>query len=165
MKRILLIGSLLLAAAIGASAQSLIGTWTTRFSETEQQDGAVTTMEGTDLLVLTESTFTRTASFTVTISSGTDPVNIKITANGTVPGTWTRKGDQLTLTPDKKAKPQIDVTTENAPEFISTIFSEQLRKEVKSALKESETGTIVSLTDKELSIRDDEGEILVYTRK
>ena len=104
MKRILLIGSLLLAAAIGASAQSLIGT-------------------------------------------------------------WTRKGDQLTLTPDKKAKPQIDVTTENAPEFISTIFSEQLRKEVKSALKESETGTIVSLTDKEMSIKDDEGEILVYTRK
>ena len=169
MKRFFIIFTFLLAAVIGASAQSLSGTWVARIMESESdQSEKVSTdlkMTGRDKINFSESTFTRIVSCTVTIKASSRDTSLVFTikVNGSASGTWKREGENLTLTPDKKAKPSLSVESKDCPALVKALIIGPLKSELKEALKEVDEMKIISYDENTFTVIDD-GEKVTYNK-
>ena len=183
MKRTLLSAVLSLFAAlfaIGASAQeaSLLGTWHTHFSgkEADEEEGHNYKMGLTarETLTMNEGTFLRKITIKVTINAvpkkGGSATETKLTVRGSIPGTWTRNGNSLTLTPSKDVSPDISIDTEYFNGFLKPLVLAIVKRETKSELRQVDKKTILSLTDQELVVKDvvrrkrKDSDISTYTR-
>ena len=162
MKRILATLSLILAMALGAYAQSLDGTWSASLAESESEDGADMKMTGQDIITFSGSSFSRTMSVRCTIKA--EAIDMIIKAKGSVSGTWKLSGNTLTLTPDKKAKPVFNIETENCPAIIETMIIGPLKKELKQDLKGEDELDIISISDTQIVVKDDEAGNMTYKK-
>ena len=174
MKRLFFTLALLLFA-LSASAQSLVGSWSATVSDedtesSEEADSGLT-MKGMDFLTFTETAYTRRINMTVTLSvrSKKEPdkrLDTDLRIKGSINGTWTLLNGTLTLIPDKGAKPAISVeTAENFPGIIKALIVGECKKEIRQALKETDASELVSLSDTQFIVKDDQGELTTYTRK
>ena len=166
MKKRFVIFALMLMAAVGMQAQSLIGSWKTVMTE----DGEKMDM----YFIFKQSTFTIKG-----IISQADPEVGTFTASVLLPGTYTRSGNTLNLkTNPEQADLHLDKMDFNdevtkalneMPEMKKTI-NEMVEKSLnegkaelaKSLALEGEV-TIESLTDIELILADDDQRI-TFTR-
>ena len=155
MKRLALTIAAILAGVL-AFAQSLEGTWTGKMAMDDNSQGADVAAKGTGTYTFAGDTFTEKMLVVIDMSTEKDgkSVTMKVTITGSNSGTWTRKGDVLTLTPDKKSKPVVDVKVEGIPSFLAGMLSGPIKKELNKSLKEVDQMKIISLTDKELVIED-----------
>ena len=73
-------------------------------------------------------------------------------------GALSRSGDVITLTPDSKKKPSVDIDArvDGVPGggMIKNMIVSPLKKELVSELKKTESYTIVSVTESSLTLRD-----------
>ncbi len=155
MKRLILTMAAILASVL-AFAQSLEGTWTGKMAMDDDSQGADVAATATGTYTFSGNTFTEKMLVVVDMSAEKDgeTVTMVITISGKNNGTWTRKGDVLTLTPDKKSKPVVDMKVEGIPSFLAGMLSAPIKKELNKSLKEVDQMKIISLTDKELVIED-----------
>jgi hypothetical protein len=79
---------------------------------------------------------------------------MKVTVKGSIKGTWTYVDGILSMVPDKKAKPNIEVESEGLPGIAKTLLVAPLKKEIKDALLEPEKEHVVSLTETEMVLRE-----------
>ena len=167
MKKRFAIFALMLMAAVGMQAQSLIGTWKTTMND---DDGGQVEM----YVIFNQRTFTIKGVF-----AESDPEVGSVTGSVTLPGTYTRSGNTLNLKIDPEQADlrldkieftdEVNKTLEEMPEMKKTITGilEQSINEgkadiVKSLSLEGEL-TIESLTATQL-ILDDHDEKVTFTR-
>ena len=155
MKRFLLTVAAVLASVL-AFAQSLEGTWTGKDKMDDSSEGADVSATATVSYTLKGESYSTKMLLVMDLSAEKEgeKVTMKITITGSHAGTWNRQGDILTFTPDKKAKPKIDVKVEGIPSFLASMLVAPAKREVSKALKETERYKVVSLTDKELVLED-----------
>ena len=155
MKRLTLTFAAILVSVL-AFAQSLEGTWVGKMMMDDNSQGADVVATGTGTYTFAGSTFTERMVVVMDLSAEKEgtTVTMKITITGSNAGTWTRKGDVLTLTPDKKAKPKVDVKVEGIPSFLAGMLTGPIKKELTKSLKEVDEMKIISLTDRQLVIED-----------
>lgn len=164
MKRIITALAILLVS-IGGFAQDssdLAGTWTANISEKEAEsnDDADVEMglEATDNLTFTGNNYSEKTVFVMTIAGTSkktsENVNMKLTVTGAIKGSWTLDGNVLTLTPDKKSKPVIDVQTSELPGMLKTLLVGPIKKELKSAIMEVSRYEVLSASATELVVKE-----------
>ena len=130
--------ALMLMVAVGMQAQSLNGTWKTTMTEDDQKMDFY--------FIFTQSTLTMKG-----VVSQFDPEVGTITVSVQVPCTYTRRANNLTVkTNPRQAKLNIDKMN-----FVGEIVSE---------FPQSGDLNIVSLTATKLTLRDDTGETLSFTK-
>ena len=181
MKRILLTASLCLAAllfAIGAKAQEapLTGTWRTHFTgnEEDEEEGHNYKMKlrANETLTLGEGTFLRKMNIKVFINAvgkkGEGVTETTLNVKGAIHGTWTRSGSRLTLTPSRDVS--VDIESESFKGILKPLVLAIVKREFKSEMRQTDKKVILSLTDKELVVKDvvprkrKNGETTTYTR-
>ena len=155
MKRLILTFVAILAGAL-AFAQSLEGTWVGKENLSDNSDGTDVDAKATETYIIKGDSYTAKLQVVMDLSAEKDgkEVVMKITLTGSNAGTWTRKGDVLTFTPDKKSKPKVDVKVEGIPSVLASMLTGPIKKELNKTLKEPEQFKIISLTDKELVLED-----------
>ena len=171
MKRILLtITAALLCLAAYAQAP-ITGTWVHKDADScsNSKDGveADMAMDFTNTITLKDDhTYLQSAEATVSVEGRSEDktVELSMEINGSIDGTWTLADGILTLTPPKKAKPKVEVKSENFPALLRMMLVKPITKEVQNALKAEEKFQVISVTDKELTVKDGK-ETLVYSRK
>lgn len=193
MKRLILIAAGLLIGLAVSAQTSLNGTWIHEDAKdvTETPEGG----EGGKMRMQYDAVVTfrfngAGYSMRMTLSmdmdlSGNDkkgkPVNavFSVKATGDVDGTMVRKGDRLTLTPDKGTKPRIEVEVDakDVPGggLMKSMLTGPMKKELASDLKKVQEYRIVSLTASELTLEEvlsdkdlkkgEEPETMVFRRK
>lgn len=186
MKRILLVFIAALAVCSASFAQSsILGTWVLDISESGSQDDEKASVDmsidATDIITLSaSSSFTKNMTMTMALNAegkedaAGEKVNMTLTVKGSISGTWTYQDGILTLTPDKKAKPVIEVESDGLPGVAKAMLSPMIKKEVKAGLTEVDRSEVISITDTELTLKDipdpkskdkTEPETSVYKRK
>ena len=167
MTKRLAIFALMLMVAVGMQAQSLNGTWKTTMTEDDQ--------EMDFYFIFTQSTLTMKG-----IVSQFDPEVGTITVSVQVPGTYTRRANNLTVkTNPRQAKLNIDKmdfvgeiaeAMKQSPE-VKKMITDQVQKvmeeskgEIVSGFPQSGDLSIVSLTATKLTLRDDTGETMSFTK-
>lgn len=155
MKRLILTVVAVLAGVL-AFAQSLEGTWVGKENLKDNSDGADVTAKATETFIIKGEAYTSKLQVVMDLSAEKEgkKVTMIITLTGSNTGTWTRKGDVLTFTPDKKSKPKVDVKVEGIPSVLASMFAGPIKKELTKALKETDDYKIISLTDKELVLEN-----------
>ena len=165
-KRIALF-ALLLVAAMGLQAQSIVGTWKTSMMDDGQKMDFY--------FVFTQSTLTMKGTMTQH-----DPEVGTITVSVKVPGTYTRSGNTLNVkTAPSQAKLSIDKMDfvgelaqlmKQSPEM-KKMLEDQVQKamegskgEIVSGFPKSGQITIVQNTGTKLLLRDETGETLNFTK-
>ena len=168
MKKRFVIFALMLMAAVGMQAQSLIGTWKN-----------VTEEYGTKIdmcFIFNQSTFSLKTTFTQT-----DPQVGTITMSILLPGTYTCSGNTLILKPKgEQAKMNLDKvdfneeitqTIKEMPELKKTITDamEKSMNEGKDELVNKYSSmtsdlTMESLTDTKLIFVEEDGEKVIFTK-
>jgi len=186
MKRILLVCLAALAVCTISFAQnSILGTWTLDVSEKDSQDAEQASvdmaMSATDIITLSApSSFTRNIIMTLALEgegkgeAAGQKLTMTLKVKGSITGSWTYQDGILTLTPDKKAKPVIEVESDGLPGVAKAMLSPMIKKEVKAGLTEVDRSEVISITDTELTLKDipdpkskdkTEPETSVYKRK
>ena len=61
---------------------------------------------------------------------------------------------QLVLTPDKKAKPKVEVKSDGFPAILKVLLINPLKSDLKKAIKETEYYSVISVSDKQLVLKD-----------
>ncbi|MCR5679753.1 MAG: lipocalin family protein [Prevotella sp.] len=167
MTKRIVIFALMLMAAVGMQAQSLNGTWKTTMTEDGQKMDFY--------FIFTQSTLNMKG-----VVSMDDPEVGKIVVSVKVPCTYTRNGNKLNVkTNPGQAKLNID-KMEFTPEIAGAIGqSPELKKMIEDQMKqamESSKGeivdgfpsggelSIVTLTSTKLSLRDETGETIDFTK-
>ena len=148
------------SAAFGQA--SILGTWRTEFSESEsgqEEDvSAEFSVKAFDEFTLSGNTYSRNFSMVMNISGestkDTQRLDMKVTVKGSIKGTWTYVDGILSMVPDQKAKPNIEVESEGLPGIAKTLLVAPLKKEIKDALLEPEKEHVVSLTETEMVLRE-----------
>ena len=155
MKRLILTLAAVLAGVL-AFAQSLEGTWVGKETLKDDSQGADMSAKGTVSYTFRGESYTVKLQVVMDLSAEKEgkKVTMIVTLTGSNNGSWTRKGDVLTFTPDKKSKPKVDVKVEGIPSVLASMLTGPIKKEMTKALKETDSYKIISLTDKELVLED-----------
>lgn len=159
MKRLVLISILMLPLVSFAQA-GLDGTWNNTTSETEKNEKQKAESEITMSADYTfkGDTYSIVMHCLVNFTSLEKEASLNIKVTGSHSGTLKREGDRLTLIPDKKKKPEVEVTSSadglKGGNLVKTLLSGPLKREVSNAMKIPESYRIVSLTDTELVLED-----------
>ena len=146
-------------SVVTAFAQtSLDGTWSVTQTEKEvdEKQGAESTITMVASYVFSGNNYNVKVNCVVDISFEKGVLNVA--AVGSHSGAIERSGNNLTLVPDKRKKPQVDVTTsaDNVPGggIIKSLVVGPFKKEITNGLKEVENYRIVSITRNELVLED-----------
>lgn len=159
--------ALMLMAAVGMQAQSLNGTWKTTMTEDGQK---------MDFYFI----FTQTSLNMKGVVNMNDPEVGKISVSVNVPCTYTRNSSKLTVkTNPSKAKLNIDKIEFNSeiaavisqsPE-VKKLVETQMKQAMESSKSEIVAGfpqsgqlTILTLTSTKLTLRDETGETINFTK-
>jgi len=163
-----IIFAFMLLAAMGMQAQSLMGSWKTTM--TDEDDAKMDFY-----FIFTQSTLNMKG-----IVSQFDPEVGTVTVSVTVPCTYTRSGDKLTV----KSKPNEAKINIDKMDFIGEIaemmkkdpeLKKMIEEQVKKTMEETKGEiveefpqggklTIVSLTSTKLTLRDDTDETTSFTK-
>jgi len=161
MKRLILTFATAIFCLAAYAQIPITGTWEyyEQDSDSSSEDGVDTDMQmnATDLIVLKEdNSFDHSAKMEVVVQGKKDGkvINFTLTITAAIDGSWTKEGDILTLTPGKKSKPKVDVKSENFPVLLRMMLVKPITKEITKAIKEVDTYQILSVTDKELTLKD-----------
>lgn len=170
MKKILMTTLLLLTVVMGLQAQSLIGTW--KMPTETDKDGKLTIM----------FVFGQNDKLTLKVQAEVnDPEVGEMGVTVTIPGTYSRKGNTLTLNMESnKADGKLDkmnLTKEmqdmlNANPELKKTFDDMIKKELTNNLKKEFADSspidgdteILELTATKLVLDDGDGEKLELTR-
>lgn len=154
-------------ACFASYAQSTIdGTWF--LDKSEKQTVSEGTVDGqTDMKASVQYVFDRDryiatmkAIVNMDVSSREDDTkaNIYVEVTASMTGNLSRSGDVITLVPDSKKKPSVDIDAkvDGVPGggMIKNMIVSPLKKELTSELKKKEAYTIVSVTESSLTLRD-----------
>lgn len=165
MKRLIFLLAAMLACFAACAQSDIDGTWF--LDKSENQDVSEGTVNGqTDVKATVQYVFdkdryiaTMKAVVTMDISSKEDDtkanINVEVTASMT--GALSRSGDVITLVPDSKKKPSVDIDAkvDGVPGggMIKNMIVSPLKKELVSELRKKESYTIVSVTGSSLTLR------------
>lgn len=156
-----------LVAVMGISAQSLIGTWSSKLDKEE--------VNGTLLLTFNNNS-TMKAILSTPVSESEDGTNVSFNVNLFISGAYSKINENLTWKWDKRT---FSVKVENVQiqgefEGMESVFEEMLQSEMEKQKDElfqslselcEESLTIKSLTTTQLVIHEgDNGEGMVFTR-
>ena len=146
-------------SVLTAYAQTSIdGTWSYTQKELEKDDKQGAEAEITMVLTYVFSGNSYNVKIHCVMDLGFEQGVLSVNADGTHSGTLVRNGDVLTLTPDKRKKPQVDVTTsaDNVPGggLIKTLVVGPFKREITNGLKEEEKLRIISITQNQLVMED-----------
>lgn len=131
-----------------ASAQSLVGVWSTSHTEKEK-----------DMEMRMDATRTFAADHTmkdvIRLTMEMDQKeHIKLPIRIEVGGTWAKKDSILTITYDTKSI-KSEVESKVLPGMLSSMIKKMLVSEMKKEMKKSKPETIKELTDSKLVLDDD----------
>ena len=137
---------------------SLDGTWSVKQTEKEvdEKQGAESTITMIATYVFSGNSYNVNVNCVVDISFDKGVLNVA--AVGSHSGAIERNGNELTLVPDKRKKPLVEVTTsaDNVPGggIIKSLVVGPFKREITNGLKEVENYRIVSITRNELVLED-----------
>lgn len=166
MKRFIFLLAAMLACLAAYAQSDIDGTWF--LDKSENQAVSEGSVDGqTDIKASLQYVFDRDryiatmkAVVTMDLSSKEDDTkaNIYVDMTASMTGTLTRSGNVITLVPDPKKKPAVDIDTKinGVPGggVIKNMIVSPLKKELVSALRKKESYTIVSVTESSLTLRD-----------
>ena len=166
MKRLFFLLAAMLACFAVHAQSDIDGTWFLDRSENQTLNEG--SMDGnTDIKASVQYVFDRDryiatmkAIVTMDLSSREDDTkaNIYVELTASMTGALTRSGDVITLVPDSKKKPSVDIDAkvDGVPGggMIKNMIVSPLKKELTSELKKKESYTIVSVTESSLTLRD-----------
>ena len=160
MKKLFVLITVALMSLTSVAQNSIIGTW---YAEESEKDSTSSegvnvdmSMNATDEISFSSSTFQRKFACAILMDAEKDGkrVPLSLTVKGSMKGTWSLADGILTITPDKKAKPELDVESEGFPGVVKAMVVGMLKKEVKNALVGEEKYEVVSLSATELKIKN-----------
>ena len=160
MKKLLIIMTVALMSMTSFAQNSIVGTWYAEDAHegSSSEEGVNVDMSVTayDEISFSTSTFQRKFSSVMLMDAVKDgkKVPLSLTVKGSMKGTWSLSDGILTITPDKKAKPDLDVETEGFPGVVKAMLVGMMKKEVKDALVSEERYEVLSLSDTELKIKN-----------
>lgn len=187
MKRVIFLLAAMLACFAAHSQSDIDGTWF--LDKSDKQAVSEGTVDGhTDIKASMQYVFDRDryvatmkAIVTMDLSSKEDgtKANIFVELTASMNGNLSRSGDVITLTPEPKKKPTVDIDAkvDGVPGggMIKNMIVSPLKKELVSELKRTESYTIVSVTESSLTLRDiptkkelskgEKPEIVTFTRR
>ena len=141
---------------------NFVGNWTTSFKgrqdRTESGVKLNISMSGRDNLTFTPTSFSKESTIVVDITGkgadSDDGIRFSLTMKGANKGIWSAESGVLILTPDKKSKPVIEVTSSNVPAIIRPFLVGSLKKELKAALKQVSTYDILSSSETKMVLKE-----------
>ncbi|MBO4416656.1 MAG: hypothetical protein J5801_00885 [Bacteroidales bacterium] len=166
MKRFIFLLAVMLVCFASYAQSNIDGTWF--LDKSEKQTVSEGTVDGqTDMKASVQYVFDRDrytatlkAIVTMDVSSREDDTkaNIYVEVTASMSGALSRSGDVITLTPEPKKKPSVDIDAkvDGVPggSMIKNMIVSPLKKELTSELKKKESYTIVSVTESSLTLRD-----------
>lgn len=161
MKRLIAAFAAVLVCLSALAQAPIVGSWTStdKESESASEDGvdADIKMEGIDnLRFAADGTYFHEMIAIVTIEGSKDgkTMTMGMTLTASCTGSWDNAAGQLVLTPDKKAKPKVEVKSDGFPAILKVLLINPLKSELKKAIKETEYYKIISVSDKQLVLKD-----------
>lgn len=166
MKRVIFLLAAMLAFFAAYAQRDIDGTWFLDKSEKQTvSEGSVdghTDMKASVQYVFDRDRYNATMKAIVTMDVSSKEkdaqANIYVEVTASMSGALSRSGDVITLTPDSKKKPSVDIDArvDGVPGggMIKNMIVSPLKKELVSELKKTESYTIVSVTESSLTLRD-----------
>lgn len=156
MKKLILALLCLLSATTTFAQNGLNGTWFNKETDTQKKDDKEISFTSSTTFNFNGKAYTQSSTIEVDMSfsekddDGT-PVNghIHIKTKASTEGQMEQNGKMLILTPGKKPKVEVESEIEGVPggALVKTMLTNELKKELKSMLKKTQTYKLISLND------------------